>query len=268
MSQTTGLRERTDFQKPHPAIAADLGPPAGPRPVWPSLQGLRRRYRAGAAGLVGLDQAGGRAPGRDCAGVGRRDDGRGPTGARIRPMVRLQGPWFAALLGLLALNILAATLARFPWRRGHRGFLLTHAGVLVLLAGAMATFWAGAEGQLILGRRPIGRHDPGRPGLQPAADGLGGAARPAPRFLSLSPDRPTGRTGTTLKLHEQSGMRLEVLKFYRHARADEQWVARFLRRRPPGHLIGAGRARTARPWSSSGSRPIRWPTKSTSVPCA
>ena len=29
----------------------------------------------------------------------------------------------------------------------------------------------------------------------------------------------------TLKLHEQNGVHLEVLKFYRHARSDEQWVA-------------------------------------------
>ena len=31
-----------------------------------------------------------------------------------------KSPWFMALLGLLALNILAATIVRFPWRRGHR----------------------------------------------------------------------------------------------------------------------------------------------------
>ena len=33
-------------------------------------------------------------------------------------MARLQEPLFMALLGLLALNILAATLIRFPWRPG------------------------------------------------------------------------------------------------------------------------------------------------------
>ena len=61
-----------------------------------------------------------------------------------------KSPWFMALVGLLALNILAATLVRFPWRRGHRGFLLAHAGVLVLLAGALLSFMAGVEGQLSL----------------------------------------------------------------------------------------------------------------------
>ena len=45
-------------------------------------------------------------------------------------------PWFMALVALLALNILAAMIVRFPWRWRHCGFLLAHAGVLVLLAGA------------------------------------------------------------------------------------------------------------------------------------
>ena len=61
-----------------------------------------------------------------------------------------KNPWFMALVGLLALNILAATVVRFPWRRGHRGFLLAHAGVLVLLAGALLSFVTGVEGQLSL----------------------------------------------------------------------------------------------------------------------
>ena len=61
-----------------------------------------------------------------------------------------KSPWFAALLGLLALNVLAALIAGFPWRRGRRWLLLIHAGLLALSAGAIATFMAGVEGQLAL----------------------------------------------------------------------------------------------------------------------
>ncbi len=61
-----------------------------------------------------------------------------------------KNPWFMALVGLLALNILAAMIVRFPWRWRHTGFLLAHVGVLVVLAGAIASFLAGVEGQLSL----------------------------------------------------------------------------------------------------------------------
>ena len=56
--------------------------------------------------------------------------------------------WFAALNALLALNILAAVLIRFPWRRRQTGFVVTHVGILVLLAGFLASRQSGIEAQL------------------------------------------------------------------------------------------------------------------------
>jgi len=50
--------------------------------------------------------------------------------------------WFAALLALLGVNVLAAAVVRFPWRRRHVGFLLVHAGILVVLVGC----WLSARG--------------------------------------------------------------------------------------------------------------------------
>lgn len=58
--------------------------------------------------------------------------------------------WFAALLALLGVNILAATLVRFPWDRGQIGFVVTHVGLLVLLAGSIQTSLFGIEGQISL----------------------------------------------------------------------------------------------------------------------
>ncbi len=58
--------------------------------------------------------------------------------------------WFTALNVLLALNVLMSALVRLPWRRRHLGFLLTHAGILVLMAGfAVAAYW-GIESRLHL----------------------------------------------------------------------------------------------------------------------
>ena len=47
--------------------------------------------------------------------------------------------WFAALAVLLAVNVLAALIVRFPWKRRQTGFVLTHVGLLVLLLGCLLT---------------------------------------------------------------------------------------------------------------------------------
>ena len=56
--------------------------------------------------------------------------------------------WFTALLGLLAANILFSTLKRYPWTRHHAGFVLAHAGILILLGGSLLSLHAGLDGRL------------------------------------------------------------------------------------------------------------------------
>jgi hypothetical protein len=58
--------------------------------------------------------------------------------------------WFALLLALLAANVLGAALKKCPWKRHQTGFLITHAGLLVLLAGGLLTALFGVEGQMVL----------------------------------------------------------------------------------------------------------------------
>jgi ABC-type transport system involved in cytochrome c biogenesis permease subunit len=53
--------------------------------------------------------------------------------------------WFTAIHVLLGVNVLCAMLARLPWRRRQIGFLVTHAGILVLLVGCALTRWNGIE---------------------------------------------------------------------------------------------------------------------------
>src|SRR5690606_10175615 len=45
--------------------------------------------------------------------------------------------WFSALWGLIALNIFGAAAVRFPWKKRQLGFVVVHAGLLLLIAG----FW-------------------------------------------------------------------------------------------------------------------------------
>jgi hypothetical protein len=60
--------------------------------------------------------------------------------------------WFRGLLALLALNILAAVLARYLFRRRQVPFVITHAGLLTILLGALVTDRFGVSGQLSLGQ--------------------------------------------------------------------------------------------------------------------
>ncbi len=59
--------------------------------------------------------------------------------------------WFNyVLLGLLAVNLAAAALTRWPWKRKHIGFVITHAGIIIILGGCGAAFHYGTEGMMEL----------------------------------------------------------------------------------------------------------------------
>ncbi len=55
---------------------------------------------------------------------------------------------FALLLAFLAANILCAAMIRFPWKKRQTGFVVTHAGLLILLAGSWYSLQHADEGQL------------------------------------------------------------------------------------------------------------------------
>ncbi|MCR5163269.1 MAG: cytochrome c biogenesis protein ResB [Thermoguttaceae bacterium] len=48
--------------------------------------------------------------------------------------------WFLVLCGLLGLSVLVSALLRWPWKKFQTGFLVTHLGILVLLAGCWIDF--------------------------------------------------------------------------------------------------------------------------------
>ncbi len=59
-------------------------------------------------------------------------------------------PWFFALQGVFALNLIAALITRWPRNRLRLGFAITHLAMLVILAGALVTWAYKVEGQLPL----------------------------------------------------------------------------------------------------------------------
>ncbi|HOM16244.1 MAG TPA: hypothetical protein PLQ00_02900, partial [Thermoguttaceae bacterium] len=58
--------------------------------------------------------------------------------------------WFMGLVSLLGLNVLCAALIRWPWKKYQTGFVITHTGILVLLAGCLVQQGWGVQGQMIL----------------------------------------------------------------------------------------------------------------------
>lgn len=71
-------------------------------------------------------------------------------GAGVAQALVYRAWWFVLLLVLLACNVLGAALKKYPWRRHQTGFLVTHAGLLVLLLGGLLTVLCGVEGQMVL----------------------------------------------------------------------------------------------------------------------
>jgi hypothetical protein len=70
--------------------------------------------------------------------------------ARVARAYVYNAPWFNVWLLLLALNLTCSAATRWPWERKHAGFVITHVGILVLLAGALLGRAKGFEGSVDL----------------------------------------------------------------------------------------------------------------------
>jgi len=56
--------------------------------------------------------------------------------------------WFAAFLSLLGVNVFCSAISRFPWKKHQTGFVITHLGILTILAGSLITQKWGVDGQI------------------------------------------------------------------------------------------------------------------------
>ncbi len=68
-------------------------------------------------------------------------------------------PWFNAWLVLLAANLAVSALSRWPWKKHHVAFLVTHLGIITLLTGSLIGRIFGIEGTITLfkGEAPANR---------------------------------------------------------------------------------------------------------------
>jgi hypothetical protein len=58
--------------------------------------------------------------------------------------------WFAAILGLLGLNVFSVMVSRYPWTKHHIGFLTAHVGILAVLAGSVVSLYRGLDSNMAL----------------------------------------------------------------------------------------------------------------------
>lgn len=61
-----------------------------------------------------------------------------------------EAPWFNLWMIFLAANLVCSTLTRWPWRKYHTGFLLTHLGIITVMVGAVIGQTWGIEGTMTL----------------------------------------------------------------------------------------------------------------------
>jgi len=137
--------------------------------------------------------------------------------------------WFTLLNALLAVSIFCAAAIRYPWKRHQTGFVITHVGLLVLLAGCLVSQRGGIDAQIPLleGERARRAYEDSHHFALEVGPAAGGTAAPAVpiRFRSgpfnwqeygrerwwvpwgLAP-RDTG------VVHDADGVRVEVLDFY------------------------------------------------------
>src|SRR5437762_7351533 len=59
-------------------------------------------------------------------------------------------PWFNLWLVLLGANLTVSALSRWPWRKHHLAFLITHLGIITLLIGSLIGRIWGTEGTITI----------------------------------------------------------------------------------------------------------------------
>lgn len=67
-------------------------------------------------------------------------------------------PWMFGVMCLLAINLIAVMVDRWPWKRRHAAFVLAHVGIIILMCGQWVTSNFGLDGSLRIGIGEKGRY--------------------------------------------------------------------------------------------------------------
>jgi hypothetical protein len=58
--------------------------------------------------------------------------------------------WFSLLIGVLGVNIFFAAAKKWPWKKHQTGFIITHVGLLMLVAGGILNALGGTDSLMVL----------------------------------------------------------------------------------------------------------------------
>lgn len=134
-------------------------------------------------------------------------------GTEAAQLLVYRSPWMSVLLVGLALNVAASAFDRLPWKRKHVGFVVTHTGIILILAGSLITRAYGIEGQMAIREGETeGRMILDEPLLQLFS-------HPSGSLVSLSLPRQAFPWQGRKKLHENPDLRL--LRYYPKASREE-----------------------------------------------
>src|SRR5438067_7107556 len=70
--------------------------------------------------------------------------------ARVARAYIYGASWFNVWLLLLVINLTCSAFSRMPWKRHHTGFLMTHLGIIIIIAGAYIGRRWGIEGTMTI----------------------------------------------------------------------------------------------------------------------
>ncbi len=135
--------------------------------------------------------------------------------------------WFMLLWAAVAANMLAAVVVGFPWGWRRVGFLATHIGAAVLALGAIVTFHWGIDGHVIFQEGATANMLSLGDRCQFTAtwQGRQGVHGELPIAFTFEPGPFDWPEGKSLEIGHLADVGVKVLKFYRHARAEESRVA-------------------------------------------
>ena len=158
--------------------------------------------------------------------------------------------WFIALWTLVTLNVLAAMLAQWPRRIRQAGILITHLGLVALLAGSIHSYMAGIEGRLTFAEGQTSDTIVISHLTQLTTTWREGDFETSLDF-SFRPGPTDWPAGKTMDLGESDDVRIEILEFYRHARSQINWVEDATGRSVPAikfELLGSRGTPVATEW--------------------
>ncbi|MFO1095914.1 MAG: cytochrome c biogenesis protein ResB [Planctomycetaceae bacterium] len=135
-----------------------------------------------------------------------------------------ESTWFTGLLALLAINVVGAAVVRFPWRRQQTGFVVTHAGLLCLLAGAAVSACGSRDGEIKLSEGESTTDMVLKRRNRFTVFHVGKQHERPFEFLFTPPPSDWNAT-SPLALGDVDGVRVRILELIRNPRIKQDWVA-------------------------------------------